>query len=261
VWVNDEAVGAHEGGYTGFELQIDDLLIEGENFIAVRIITPLITRDVVIDGLGRDDMPHWRGAITGGIWQPVSLMATGTVYVDDTFVTTDINTGKVTIASTFQNQGLKLQSTGVEWTITEFNENTPIASSLVKLSLNPDIAGIGIHALNDGDWVLGAGLIDNFRNPKKPYYAIKKVFADRYIAIRPSDQNVYAGRSVQILLTSVNDGDILSGTLLLRVKANDGQTLLDVNEKMIIPNGIIDLGAYDINTERVEGRCHIDLSF
>ena len=58
VWVNDEAVGAHEGEYTGFELQIDDLLIEGENFIAVRIITPLITRDVVIDGLGRDDMPH-----------------------------------------------------------------------------------------------------------------------------------------------------------------------------------------------------------
>ena len=66
-------------------------------------------------------------------------MATGTVYVDDTFVTADINTGKVTIASTFQNQGLKIQSAGVEWTITEFNENTPIASSLVKLSLNPGI--------------------------------------------------------------------------------------------------------------------------
>ena len=127
--------------------------------------------------------------------------------------------------------------------------------------INPDIAGIGIHALNDGDWVLIAGLIDNFRNPKKTYYAIKEVFADYYMTIRPSDQNVYAGRSVQILLTSVNDGDILSGTLLLRVKANDGQTLLDVNEKMIIPTGIIDLDAYDINTERVEGRFHIDLSF
>ena len=101
-------------------------------------------------------------------------MATGTVYVDDTFVTTDINTGKVTIASTFQNQGLKIQSAGVEWTITEFNENTPIASSLVKLSLNPDIAGIGIHALNDGNWVLGAGLIDNFRNPKSPITQLRK---------------------------------------------------------------------------------------
>ena len=56
--------------------------------------------------------------------------------------------------------------------------------------INPDIAGIGIHALNDGDWVL----IDNFRNPKKTYYAIKEVFADCYMTIRPSDQNVYAGQ-------------------------------------------------------------------
>ena len=40
--------------------------------------------------------------------------------------------------------------------------------------INPDIAGIGIHALNDGDWVLVAGLIDNFRNPKKPITLSKK---------------------------------------------------------------------------------------
>ncbi|MDE2831052.1 MAG: beta galactosidase jelly roll domain-containing protein, partial [Gemmatimonadota bacterium] len=77
IWVNGEAAGAHEGGYIGFELLIDDLLTEGENFIAVRVITPLILRDVVIDGIGRDDMPHWRGAIAGGIWQSVSLIATG----------------------------------------------------------------------------------------------------------------------------------------------------------------------------------------
>ena len=35
--------------------------------------------------------------------------------------------------------------------------------------INLYIAGIGIHALNDGDWVLGAGLINNFRNPKRAY--------------------------------------------------------------------------------------------
>ena len=58
IWVNGEAAGAHEGGYIGFELQIDDLLTKGENFIAVRVITLLITRDIVIDGLGCDDMLH-----------------------------------------------------------------------------------------------------------------------------------------------------------------------------------------------------------
>ena len=40
--------------------------------------------------------------------------------------------------------------------------------------INPDIAGIGIHALNDGNWVLGAGLIDNFRNPKSPITQLRK---------------------------------------------------------------------------------------
>ncbi len=617
IWVNGEAAGAHEGGYIGFELLIDDLLTEGENFIAVRVITPLILRDVVIDGIGRDDMPHWRGAIAGGIWQSVSLIATGPVYVEDTFVTSDIHTGEVGIANTFQNCDLRTQSATITWSITEYKSHTQVASGQETLNLNPgtshreeifatgnhklwqlddpnlyvvtttvaledetsdsektrfgfreftargknfylngekiilkttfneafyphslayprdlniikkefelikdgninmirpwrkpqppivydlademgvlfvgalpvecmdnwpqitpytqqrieneatemvkrdrnhpsiviwemfneimrdglkrlkhsvslkarecdhtrmiideaggfadgcsvylpgsyeptvindvhnypgtpfpqssydnllalgktedqlkelglelaqftnskikpdlltniselgygsipdleanfdqykkegnpitpdyrmherllnsylsvfretgadqifptfrdfveavqeihyignklmteacrinpDIAGIGIHALNDGDWVLGAGLIDNFRNPKKPYYAIKEVFADRYVAIRPGKHNVYAGESVQILLTAVNDKNDLSGTLSLRVTTNDGQSLLDINEQTTIPHGITDLATCEINTRGVEGPCQIKLTF
>ena len=617
IWVNGEAAGAHEGGYIGFELLINDLLTEGENFIVVRVITPLILRDVVIDGIGRDDMPHWRGAIAGGIWQSVSLIATGPVYVDDTFVTSDIHMGEVNIASTFQNRDLRIQPATITWSITEyksetqvtsgektinlnpgtshheeifiianhklwqldepnlyvvtttvalegetsdieqtrfgfreftargknfylngekiilkttfneafyphslayprdlnllkkefqlikdgninmirpwrkpqppivydlademgvlfvgalpvecmdnwpqitpytqqrieneatemvkrdrnhpsiviwemFNEimrnglkrlkhsvslkarecdhtrmiideaggfadgcsiylpgsyepivindvhnypGTPFAQSsydnllalgkteaqlkemgleiaqftnskikpdlLTNISelgygsipdleanfeqykkegnpitpdyrmherllnsylsvfsetgtdqifpnfhafvqacqkihatgnklmteacrINPDIAGIGIHAFNDGDWVIGAGLIDNFRNPKKPYYAIKEVFADHYIAIRPGKQNVYAGETVQILLTTVNDKDDLSGTLSLHVTTNDGQNLLDINEQITIPAGITDLVTYEVNTRGVEGPCQIELTF
>ena len=137
IWVNGEAAGAHEGGYIGFELLIDDLLTESENFIAVRVITPLILRDVVIDGLGRDDMPHWRGAITGGIWQSVSLIATGPVYVDDTFVTSDIHTGEVNIATTFQNRDLKIQPATITWSITEYKSDTQVASGQETLNLNP----------------------------------------------------------------------------------------------------------------------------
>ena len=137
IWVNGEAAGAHEGGYIGFELLIDDLLTEGENFIAVRVITPLILRDVVIDGIGRDDMPHWRGAIAGGIWQSVSLIATGPVYVEDTFVTSDIHTGELNIASTFQNRDLRIQSATITWSITEYKSDTQVASGEKTLNLNP----------------------------------------------------------------------------------------------------------------------------
>lgn len=622
VWVNGEAAGAHEGGYTGFDLEIGDLLHEREkNFITVRVITPLITRDVVIDGLGRDDMPHWRGAIAGGIWQPASLIATGSVYIENVFVSGDIASGDATVDLRVRNTASTTQVINLRWeirpckdspsgleetvlaakdftlepgtsrlaqtlnvtdfqlwqldnphlyrltttvslqgevsdqvdtrfgfreftvkgkqfylndekiilktTFTEgyyphslayprnldllkkefrlikeaninmirpwrkpqpavvydlademgilfvgtlpvecmghwpqitpytqqrienevtemvirdrnhpsivvweiFNEilrpglkrlrhrvslkareldetrliideaggfagpcsiylpgsrqptlindvhdypgmpvdqesydkllvlgkseaeleamgrtlgqhtDSHIAPGLLtniselgygsipdleanlaqyrcegnpvmpdyrmhvrlhdsykaifeqtglgrifptfgdfvaacqeihytgnKLMaeacrINPDIAGIGIHALNDGDWILGAGLVDVFRNPKRAYYAIQEVFADRYIAIRPSEQNVYAGQAVQIRLTSVNDRTPLTGVLSMRVTTNDGQHLLLIEEETTMPAGIADVREYTISTDGMVGRCSVDLIF
>ncbi len=619
VWVNGEAAGAHEGGYTGFELEIGDLLDAGaENFIAVRVITPLITRDVVIDGLGRDDMPHWRGAIAGGIWQPVSLIATDAVYIESVFVTGDIGSGDVRVELALRNTSLKSQKAEVrceiaswsdgkpsgsvsakhilrpgnsevalalnvaghrlwqlddpflylattsvqladglsdrvetrfgfrEFTVedksfylngkkivlkTTFNEafyphslayprdlellrkefklikegninmvrpwrkpqppvvydmademgvlyvgalpvecmdnwpqitpytrqrienevtemvlrdrnhpsiviwemfneilrdglkrlrhttslkareldptrliideaggfaglcsvylpgsyeptlindvhdypGTPFAQEnydnlmllgkteaelaamgrtslgrhtrshiepglLTNISelgygsipdleanmaqyrregnpitpdyriherlhdsylavyertgleevfptfhdfmlacqevhytgnklmaeacrINGDIAGIGIHSLNDGDWIVGAGLIDNFRNPKRAYYAIQETFADRYLAIRPSAQNVYAGQGVQVLLTSVNDEEAVTGTLSLQVTAGDGQRALEHSEETTLPAGIVDLGEYGVATDGLAGRCLVEVAF
>ena len=619
VWVNGEAAGAHEGGYTGFELAIGDLLRAGqENFIAVRVITPLITRDVVIDGLGRDDMPHWRGAIAGGIWQSVFLVATEAVYFEDVFVRGDIASGDATVEATLCNASLETQAVEMTWALAPNGETTPVVAGTEPLALrpgatawsktlivpdfqlweldnpclyrlttavcledaesdrtetrfgfreftvkgkhfylngrkiilktafneafyphslayprdldllrqefrlikegninmirpwrkpqppvvydlademgvlfvgalpvecmdnwpqitpytrqrienevaemvrrdrnhpsiviwemfneilrdglkrlrhttalkareldatrliideaggfagvcslylpgsyepmrindvhdypgtplaqenydqllalgksedqlkalgrtapgrhtrshiapglltniselgygsipdleanmaqyrregnpltpdyriherllasyqaifkqaalgqvfptfraftaacqeihytgnklmaeacriNPDIAGIGIHALNDGDWIVGAGLIDNFRNPKRAYYAVQEVFADRYIAIRPSHQNLYAGQDVRIRLTAVNDSEAISGHLSLRVTASDGQMLLDVQKPTDLPPGIADIGAYDVATRDVEGRCRVQLAF
>ena len=37
---------------------------------------------------------------------------------------------------------------------------------------NPIVSGYCIHAFTDGDWILGAGLIDNWQRPKAAYYAI-----------------------------------------------------------------------------------------
>ncbi len=619
VWVNGEAAGAHEGGYTGFELEIGDLLDAGaENFIAVRVITPLITRDVVIDGLGRDDMPHWRGAIAGGIWQPVSLIATDAVYIESVFVTGDTGSGDVRVELALRNTSLKSQKAEVEcriaswadggsagsvgaehnlrpgrsevalelnvaghrlWQLddpflylattsvqlgdrlsdrvetrfgfreftaegksfylngkkivlkTTFNEafyphslayprdlellrkefrlikegninmvrpwrkpqppvvydmademgvlyvgalpvecmdnwpqitpytrqrienevsemvlrdrnhpsiviwemfneilrdglkrlrhttslnareldptrliideaggfaglcsvylpgsyeptlindvhdypGTPFAQEnydnlmllgkteaelaamgrtslgrhtrshiepglLTNISelgygsipdleanmaqyrregnpitpdyriherlhdsylavyertgleevfptfhdfmlacqevhytgnklmaeacrINGDIAGIGIHSLNDGDWIVGAGLIDNFRNPKRAYYAIQETFADRYIAVRPSRQNVYAGQDVQVLLTSVNDEEAVAGTLSLQVTAGDGRRVLDHSEETTLPAGIVDLGEFGVATDGLAGRCLVKVAF
>ncbi len=619
VWVNGRAAGHHEGGYTGFAWEIDDLLhADQANFIAVRVITPLITRDVVIDGLGRDDMPHWRGAIAGGIWQSVCLVATDAVYIDDAFVSGNIESGAVAVEATLRNTRLESHPAALRWDIVPHQDDTAVVSASESLLLrpgtsrlqreftvtdhklwqladpqlyrltirvllqgtvsdeyetrfgfreftvkgknfylngekiilktvfneafyphslayprdrelleqefrlvkeghinmirpwrkpqppvvydlademgilfvgalpvecmdhwpqitpytrqrienevtemvlrdrnhpsiviwemfneilrddlkrlrhstalkareldetrlimdeaggfagvcslylpgmyeptlindvhdypgapldqasydnllilgktaaelaamgrtgmgshtrsqiapglltniselgygsipdleanmaryrregnpltpdyriherlyasyqsvlaqsgvhqifptfrdfvaacqeihyvgnklmaeacriNPDIAGIGIHALNDGDWIVGAGLIDNFRNPKRAYYAIQEVFADRYIAVRPSRQNLYTGQDLHITLTAVNDQEALAGTVSVRVTARTGRVLLEVQDPARWPEGIGDLGTYAVSTDEVTGLCRVEVAF
>jgi hypothetical protein len=98
VWVNDQPAGFHEGGYTPFVLRIGDLLKPGaENFIAMRVIGPIITKDTVLDGIGPNELPHWRGAIAGGIWQAVDLIATSPEYLSGVFVEPDIHASRASV--------------------------------------------------------------------------------------------------------------------------------------------------------------------
>ncbi|MHC4400922.1 MAG: glycoside hydrolase family 2 protein [Planctomycetota bacterium] len=118
VWLNDHVVGRHEGGYTPFELRVDDLLkFDEENFLGLRVVGPIITRDVVIDGLGKNDMPHWRGAVAGGIWQSVSLIAAGSVFVDDVFVQPRLADDTATVHVALENTELTGRQVEVEVSI------------------------------------------------------------------------------------------------------------------------------------------------
>ena len=74
VWVNGKEVDSHEGGYTPFFFQVQDFLTFGaRNLIVVRVVGPIVTKDITVDGIGPNQMPHWRGGLTAGIWQSVRL--------------------------------------------------------------------------------------------------------------------------------------------------------------------------------------------
>jgi hypothetical protein len=104
VWVNEHPAGYHEGGYTPFELRVGDLLKHGEeNEIVVRVIGPVVTKDLYVDGYGRNDTPHWRGAIAGGIWQPVTLTASAPVFIQDVFVEPEIQRSRALVNLTLMN--------------------------------------------------------------------------------------------------------------------------------------------------------------
>lgn len=118
VWVNDQPAGFHEGGYTPFELTIDDLLRPGENnFIAVRVLGPVLTKGTYLDGIGPNETPHWRGAIAGGIWQSVRLTASSRVYVADVFAKPDIHKNQAAIQAAVMNRGGKSRPATLEFAV------------------------------------------------------------------------------------------------------------------------------------------------
>ena len=92
---------------------------------------------------------------------------------------------------------------------------------------NPDVDGYCIHALAAGDWILGAGLIDIWRNPKSyAYEATKAANQPRVLAIRMFPRNVYAAKGSRLEITGINELDALDVALSVQLVAEDGTTVL-----------------------------------
>jgi len=99
VWVNGKLVGTHKGGYDPFALDITEALKNGGR------------QEIVVsvwDPTDRGPQPHGKqvekpGGIhytpTTGIWQTVWLEPVNEAFIKELSITTDIDTGAVTIAS------------------------------------------------------------------------------------------------------------------------------------------------------------------
>ena len=130
VWLNGYCVGRHEGGYGNFEFLVNDLIKPGkDNFLSLRVLSPIVATDQVIDGLGANDAPHWRGAIAAGIWQSVQLVASGKVFIDDTFVIPQLkdNTAKIKVA--LDNTDTTSKDAKVEVSITSATDPAKVVAT------------------------------------------------------------------------------------------------------------------------------------
>lgn len=148
VWLNDTAVGMHEGGFTPFEFRVDDLLkFDGENTLILRVVGPILMQDKRVDGMGPMETPQWRGAITGGIWEPVRLIATGDVYVKDVFIEPKISDNTATFHLELAHEGKKAGPAEVTIAIHPAGQPDRVAATISKtLDLKP--------GLNRQDWAL-----------------------------------------------------------------------------------------------------------
>lgn len=141
VWLNGEAVGFHEGGFTPFEFRVDNLIAPGrENTLILRVVGPIFLKDKRVDGVGPLETPQWRGGIVGGIWQSVRLVATGEALVKDVFIVPKIADDSATFHLELENTGSASKSVQLETTIrsTRYSDRI-VARSLDTVSLKPGV--------------------------------------------------------------------------------------------------------------------------
>lgn len=147
VYVNETPAGYHDGGYTGFELEVGDLLkFDEDNFVAVRVVGPILTSDRRIDGIGQNETPHWRGAITGGLWQSVRLVASAKTYIKDVFIEPSPSLATATARLEFESQSLQTTSLRINTYVTPADDHSKILIGIEQqLNLEPGISSMSVE--------------------------------------------------------------------------------------------------------------------
>ena len=142
VWLNDHAVGVHEGGFTPFEFRADKMIRPGqENTVTLRVVGPILLKDKRVDGLGPMETPQWRGAIAGGIWQPVKIIATGEVYLEDLFIEPRITDNTVTCRLLLMHAGEKAGPAEIDVFIRSAKQPDRVVAKIQKtLDLKPGLS-------------------------------------------------------------------------------------------------------------------------
>lgn len=134
VYVNGEFAGMHEGGYTGFEIDITDYVRAGSNVIAVRV-----------NNLWKADLAPRAGEhmFTGGIYRDVNLVITSPVHVTwyGTFVQTpDVSNDRANVR-----------------VLTEIANNSSAAQTVNVINTVYDAAGSAVTVINSPAVTIGAG--------------------------------------------------------------------------------------------------------
>ena len=136
VWINDTAVGGHEGGETPFTLDITDAVnADGPNRLTVRVLNP---KAEPIDGIVLGETPH-RNKVpagigvggsynSGGITEPVEVCWVPAVRVDDVHIRPDWQTGRVKVQATLTNTGTTAADARIDLRITAASANEPVAA-------------------------------------------------------------------------------------------------------------------------------------
>ena len=124
---------------------------------------------------------------------------------------------------------------------------------LEAIRSNDNVIGYCVHALTAGDWIIGAGLLDLWRNPKGLAYDLTKEGNLSKIAVlRTNKRNYFKGENVKISTLIVNERQSEKNKVrisLNKLNKNKKELIYNSNNIYEIKNGINDIGKINLGNE------------
>lgn len=97
VFINDQYVGTHQGGYDPFTFDITEYLSEDEQEVEITVWDPTDLGHQAVGKQTHDPRSIWYTAVTG-IWQTVWLEYVPKNYIKDLKITPDVDNSRVKVA-------------------------------------------------------------------------------------------------------------------------------------------------------------------
>jgi beta-galactosidase len=79
-----------------------------------------------------------------------------------------------------------------------------LTRQIEALLTNPRVSGFIVTQLNDVSWEFHAGVLDHWRNPKRVYYALKRLHQPQCLVLKAARPVAACGEEVEVALTLVN---------------------------------------------------------
>ncbi len=139
VWINEQFAGYHDGGFVPFQLDVTDLLREGENLIAIRVVKADLS--TVHDNAGQ-----W---MLSGIWRDLFLFGVGQAHVRDFHVEPDFDPqtreGRLHLTLSASVPDAEVEAVLLPW-----EEDPPIAST--RVASNDGVSRIELATGDVAPW-------------------------------------------------------------------------------------------------------------
>ncbi|MFC6769505.1 glycoside hydrolase family 2 protein [Natrinema soli] len=140
VWVNGERIGGHRGGYLPFEMDITEVMTDGEDVIVVAVTDP---EDMSEIPHGKQGAPWYQRV--SGIWQGVTVATIPKRHVTDVRATPDLDDDAVRI----DLDATPESATGLTAAVTIERDGEPVAKSNVDVNGG---SGTAVLAIDDPEY-------------------------------------------------------------------------------------------------------------